>query len=40
MATECPACLAKFDDIISNHVGLAKKLRAKREEAGVFLVEK
>lgn len=38
MATSCPSCQATFDDIISNHVGLADKLRCKREEAGVFLV--
>ena len=34
-ATECPMCEASFDRIISNHVGLAKKLYDKREKAGV-----
>ena len=37
MACECEMCGAHFDDIISNHVGLAEKLRSKREAAGVHL---
>ena len=37
MATECPVCNARFDDIISNHVGLAERLKLKREAAGVQL---
>ena len=40
MATDCPMCGAKFDDIISNHVGLAENLRSKREAAGVHLAER
>ena len=35
LAKECPACGASFDRITSNHVGLADKLRKKREEAGI-----
>ena len=35
LADECPVCGAKFDSIVSNHVGLANKLRKKREAAGV-----
>ena len=37
LSTECAACGARFDDILSNHVGLAERLRRKREAAGVFL---
>lgn len=35
LATQCAVCGARFDSIISNHAGLAKKLYAKREAAGV-----
>ena len=35
LATECATCGARFDAIISNHVGLAQKIYAKRAEAGV-----
>jgi len=35
LATECAACGARFDSIISNHAGLAQKFYAKREQAGV-----
>jgi hypothetical protein len=35
LAMNCPVCGAKFDSIISNHVGLAERLREKREAAGV-----
>ncbi len=35
LATQCPMCGARFDSIVSNHVGLATKLEAKRAEAGV-----
>ena len=33
LATKCPACGAVFDSISSNHVGLADKLRQKRQDA-------
>lgn len=33
LATQCPVCGAIFDRIVSNHVGLAGKLRKKRLEA-------
>lgn len=36
MAKKCPVCGCTFDRVSSNHVGLASKLRARREEAGVF----
>ena len=35
LAEKCPVCSASFDRITSNHVGLADKLRKKREEAGI-----
>jgi hypothetical protein len=35
LAKECPVCGASFDRIASNHVGLADKLRTKREAAGI-----
>ncbi len=35
LATECPVCGARFDSIVSNHAGLARKLDAKRTQAGV-----
>lgn len=35
LAMKCPACGAVFDAISSNHVGLADKLRNKRQEADV-----
>ena len=35
LAKECPVCGASFDRIASNHVGLADKLRTKREKAGI-----
>ena len=35
MSTECPTCGARFDSIVSNHVGLAAKLENKRVQAGV-----
>ena len=35
LAEKCPACSASFDRISSNHVGLAIKLRKKREAAGI-----
>ena len=35
LVTECPACGAVFDAIVSNHVGLAAKFYAKRKDAGV-----
>ncbi|MDA1050297.1 MAG: hypothetical protein O3C40_07430 [Planctomycetota bacterium] len=35
LATDCPVCGAWFDSIVSNHTGLAQKLSAKREQAGV-----
>ncbi|MCH8840499.1 MAG: hypothetical protein IH831_07440 [Planctomycetes bacterium] len=35
LAAECPVCGASFDRITSNHVGLADKLRKKREAAGI-----
>lgn len=35
LAEKCPVCGASFDRISSNHVGLANKLRKKREEAGI-----
>lgn len=34
-ATECPVCGAKFDSIVSNHVGLAHKLERAREAVGI-----
>ena len=34
-AEKCSVCGASFDRITSNHVGLADKLRKKREEAGI-----
>ena len=36
LATECPACGALFDAISSNHVGLANKLRQRRQDADVM----
>jgi len=35
LAEKCPVCGASFDRISSNHVGLADKLRKRREEAGI-----
>ena len=35
LATECAMCGAHFDSIVSNHAGLAQKLYARREQAGV-----
>ena len=35
LAEKCPVCGASFDRMTSNHVGLADKLRKKREEAGI-----
>ncbi len=35
LATQCAMCGARFDSIVSNHAGLAEKLYAKREQAGV-----
>ena len=35
LATQCKMCGARFDSIVSNHVGLAAKLESKREKAGV-----
>ena len=35
LAEKCPVCGAAFDRISSNHVGLADKLRKKREAAGI-----
>ena len=35
LATECPTCGAEFDGISSNHVGLADKLRRRRQAADV-----
>ncbi len=35
LATECAMCGARFNSIVSNHAGLAQKLYAKREQAGV-----
>jgi Zn finger protein HypA/HybF involved in hydrogenase expression len=35
MATECPVCHSRFDRISSNHAGLAKTFRARREHAGI-----
>ena len=34
---ECRICGCTFDRIASNHVGLADKLRQKREAAGIVL---
>ncbi len=36
LATKCQACGAVFDAISSNHVGLADKLRKKRQDADVM----
>ena len=36
LATQCPVCGARFDAIVSNHVGLAAKLYEKRKQAGVL----
>ena len=36
LATKCPVCGAVFDAISSNHVGLADKLRKKRQDADVM----
>ena len=36
LAMKCPACGAVFDAVSSNHVGLADKLRKKRQEADVM----
>ncbi len=35
LAEKCLVCGASFDRITSNHVGLADKLRKKREKAGI-----
>lgn len=35
LATECPVCGARFDSVVSNHVGLAAKLTRTRIQAGV-----
>jgi len=35
LATTCAMCGARFDSIVSNHAGLAQKLYAKRERAGL-----
>ena len=35
LATTCAICGARFDSIVSNHAGLAQKLYARREQAGV-----
>lgn len=34
LAARCPMCGAFFDRIVSNHVGLARKLQEKRAAAG------
>jgi Zn finger protein HypA/HybF involved in hydrogenase expression len=36
LAAACPTCGAEFDVISSNHVGLAGKLRKKRQDASVL----
>lgn len=35
LATQCAVCRARFDSIVSNHVGMAAKLERKRAQAGV-----
>jgi len=35
LVEKCPICGGTFDRIASNHVGLADKLRKKRDEAGL-----
>ena len=35
LAKECPMCGCTFDRVSSNHVGLANRLLARREEAGI-----
>jgi len=35
LAEKCPVCDATFDQIASNHVGLADKLREKRDDAKI-----
>lgn len=35
LAIACPVCGARFDSIVSNHVGLAAKLENKRAKGGV-----
>ena len=35
LAKECPVCGVTLDRVSSNHVGLARKLAEKREEAGI-----
>ena len=35
LATVCPVCGAPFDSVSSNHVGLAEKLRNRRDAAGI-----
>ena len=36
LATACPVCGAPFNNIQSNHVGLADKLNRQREAAGAI----
>jgi hypothetical protein len=35
LATACRACGAEFDNIMSNHVGLAARFECQREASGV-----
>jgi hypothetical protein len=35
LVTVCPICGAVFDSIVSNHAGLAARLKRRREAAGV-----
>ena len=35
LAEKCPVCGASFDRFTSNHIGLADKLRKRRDEAGI-----
>lgn len=39
LATICPVCGATFRGVSSNHAGLARKLRHKRESADVKIPE-
>lgn len=32
LATHCPVCGRFFEDVVSNHVGLARKLQRKRHQ--------
>lgn len=36
LATECPVCGSRFDSIVSNHAGLAKKFGEKRAKEGLL----